>query len=603
VPNPSVRVETPSSVPSPRGISRTTLESPGTVTTAPPPARPPWKRWWPVAAFAALGFVGAMTALPRLIAPPSAVAPAPTAAPTTAPTPITELPPPSSTNLEALSAYREGLQGFRDASWGLAYAAFGRAAKLDPALGAAHLRLALIDYLGGNTAGTRASFARAAQLRGGLSERDQRLLDALEPLIQRDPPGVEEAAARIEAASAQYSGDAELVYLSIVLRPQSSPDKVLALAERCLELDPQYADCWQARAITLFQADRITDALDVLDRCVTSAPSATDCLVDRIRIHKYIGRCDRLEPDARLWLARNQDSPLAYQELAVALHASGRPAAAVTEAAEQAARRFEAANLPEVAAKLRVHLALLTGDFEMAEQRARALDQALSSLPLEEKRVTPAIELVRIYGETGQDRKAGEVAARFLSQRAAWTRPTLRLPFRDPTVTFLDAERRAKLIDEAAYISARDAWYRDALAAPQVDRNELWLMAEATPAHTAESARHALESSPPRKALAHYALTQAPMVDALLGNLYVLAGRSEDAIPHLDRVARSCTALDEPIRHTVATYQLGLAFEALHEKPRACESYNTVIQRWGRASRSETAKSAVKHAKALGCKP
>jgi serine/threonine-protein kinase len=598
---PSVRIEKAAPPPPLRPPSLTTLESPTAVAVR-TAQRSAGQRRWPLVAAASLAVLGlvVLTAgiVSRLRRKSEATAPQP--APTTASTAITELAPPVTSSPEALAAYREGLQSLRDASWGPAYSAFERAIKLDPSLGAAHMRMAMIDRFRGKTASTRAEFQRAVELRSSLSERDQVVLDAFEPLVQRDPPDFAETVRRFEAAALKYPGDAELACLLLSVQVEAPPERMLSLADRCLELDDRYADCWQARALALFRDERIPEAIESLDRCVELAPAATDCLVERIRFQKIMGRCSRLEADARRWITKDQVSPFSYQELAVALESAGQPLGAVGAAVEQAARRFRDAGMPEAAVKLRVNLAILSGHFDEAERLAKNFERELAGESQEEKHAVPARALVRLYAEMGQERKAGEVADQFLSQRAAWVRPLRWTPWSDPEALLLKAKQRAGLLDDAAYRAAHDAWV-SGWQQLDADKGAVWVVGKGMTARTEAEATAALAESPVKNPHAFHPQADVSLVIAVLGDLAFLSGRYEEALPRLEDAARSCTALDDPIRHTIATYRLGVVHESRKDKPKACAAYKVVLRRWGQTDESETAKAAARRAKALGC--
>ncbi|TKD03534.1 serine/threonine-protein kinase [Polyangium fumosum] len=601
---PSVRIERPAPAPPERPPLANTVESPTAVAVGPTLRASVQGRWQLVAAvtLAITGLAVLSTGIVSRLRRRSAAQPvaSASAAPSTTPTAVTELELPSSASPEALAAYRQGLQSIRDASWGLAYDAFERAAKLDPTLGAAHLRLAVIDRFRGKTTSTRAEFQRAVELRATMPARDQVLLDAFEPLIQRDPPDQAATTARLEAATRRFPGDAELVLLLHAVQPDASPEHTLALVDRCLELDQRYADCWQARALALFRDERIPEAIDALDRCVELAPLATDCVIERLRFQKLMGRCSRLEPDARRWITKEQASPFAYQELAVALEASGQPLSAVGAAVDQAVRRFREAGMPEAAVKLRINLAILSGHFDEAERLAKDFDREIIGEPQEEKHAVPALALVRLYWEMGQDRKAGEVAEQFLSQRAAWGRPLMWRPWDDAQALLLKAKQRAGRLDAAAYEAARAGWERE-WQGKEADPSVLWLIGTAATASTPQQGRDALAGSVLKRPHLHYPQADVSMVTAVLGEVAFLAGRYDEALPRLESAARSCTALDAPLRHTLATYRLGVVRERLKEKAEACAAYKVVLRRWGQADASTTAKAAAQRATALGC--
>jgi serine/threonine-protein kinase len=598
---PSVRIEKAAPASPVRPPSLTTLESPTAVAVR-TVQRSAGQRRWPLVAAASLAVLGLVVLAAGVVSRlrRRSEATAPPTAPTTAATAITELPPPVSSSPEALAAYRDGLQSLRDASWALAHSAFERAIKLDPSFAAAHLRLAIIYRFQGKTTNTRAAFQRAVELRASLSERDQVLLDAFEPTIQRDPPDWSETINRFEAATRRYPGDAELVLLLLTIQPEALPERMLALADRCLELDQRYADCWQARALMLFRDERIPEAIESLDRCVELAPAATDCLIERIRFQKIMGRCGRLEADARRWITKDQTSPLAYQALAIALESAGQPLGAVGAAVDQAARRFREAGMPEAAVKLRMNLAVLSGHFDEAERLAKDFEREMMGESQEDRHSVPALTLVHLYWETGQDRKAAEVADQFLSHRAAWVRPVRWTPWSDPEAVFLKAKHRAGLLDDAAYVAAREDWMRHWNGA-EVDPSALWLVGKASTAQTEREAREALAESSVKRPHAYHPSADVSMVTAVLGNIGFLAGMYDDALPRLEATARSCAALEAPFQHTIATYRLGVVRESRKEKAEACAAYKVVLRRWNRADESETAKAAARRAKALGC--
>jgi tetratricopeptide (TPR) repeat protein len=212
----------------------------------------------------------------------------------------------------------------------------------------------------------------------------------------------------------------------------------------------------------------------------------------------------------------------------------------------------------------------------------------------------PALALVRIYWETGQDRKAGEIADQFLSQRAAWVRPVRWTPWVDPEALFLKGKHRAGLLNDAEYAAAHERWvsgWRESAADP----GALWVVGKAAVARTEAEAREALAESPMKRPHAYHPQTDVSQVIAVLGELAFLAGRYDEALPRLEEAARACTALDDPIRHIVATYHLGVVYESRKEKAKACAAYKVVLRRWGQADESLTAKAASKRAKALGC--
>ena len=181
------------------------------------------------------------------------------------PTAVTELPLPPSKNPEAVAAFASGMQGFRDGNWGYVEDSMSRAVQLDPGLAAAHLRLAIMRVQARTTlAEARASYALAVLGRGSLSERDQVLLAAYEPLIGREPPSMYEWVERLRAASDRYPGDAELAVL-YAYADMDHPEEAMRAAQRSADIDPQYADAWQAVGKYLFDTGNTEQALVALD--------------------------------------------------------------------------------------------------------------------------------------------------------------------------------------------------------------------------------------------------------------------------------------------------------------------------------------------------
>jgi serine/threonine-protein kinase len=117
---------------------------------------------------------------------------------------------------------------------------------------------------------------------------------------------------------------------------------------------------------------------------------------------------------------------------------------------------------------------------------------------------------------------------------------------------------------------------------------------------TPEEAREALalfpNVAPPR------ALAAKDFSLAMLGKLYVLAGRAEEAVPYLQRTVASCFALLAPFVHTRANYHLGRALEATGDTAGACSAYGNVLARWGGAKpESVTASKARGRSRELRC--
>ena len=178
---------------------------------------------------------------------------------------ITDLPDPVSDQADALASYKQGLKSLRNADWLRAHRQFGDATTRDSNFAAAHLRLALTSHWLDPATVTRGRYRRALELRDKLSPRDAALLDALRPLIQRDPPDIDKCIELLQAASRAFPKDAELAYLPALLHPEP-PAPALQAANRALALDPRYADALQQRAAALRRLGRPEEALEPLRR-------------------------------------------------------------------------------------------------------------------------------------------------------------------------------------------------------------------------------------------------------------------------------------------------------------------------------------------------
>jgi hypothetical protein len=129
-----------------------------------------------------------------------------------------------------------------------------------------------------------------------------------------------------------------------------------------------------------------------------------------------------------------------------------------------------------------------------------------------------------------------------------------------------------------------------------------WFLGYAAQSATKEDAAEALLELP----RAGFLPTgqRSAFADEALGRTFLLAGRPAEAVPHLSRAARMCTALDEPFLHVRARLLLGEALAETGEKARACDELGSVVKQWGDAKPSSvTASKAKNEMRALGCNP
>ncbi len=574
-----------------------------------PPVIAPRTRW---AALAALGVVvaGALGAIYALRSKPDTTAPATgsVSAEHATPRALTDFPPPSSPNLDALAAYRAGLQAMRDGSFDAALVSFGRATTLDPGLAAAHLRKSMADSLfSADEMVTRATFMKAVQLRTTLSDRDQALLDAFQPLLQSDPSDLGEAEKRLGKVVERFD-DAEMwFYLGFVRHSAGHLADARAAFEHAMALDPKFALALAYDGGARAYLGDLDGARSVLDQCISSSPTGTDCLWFRAQLNEQAGECAREETDAKLWIARDPDDFYGYQFLAQALTAQGRPKETVHAALEQKWAKLAPEGRQWRSAVDQARLEALGGDFEHAEARLRELaDSPNVSDPGETTHAIPAALLVGIYMETGQPARAQRLADSYLKQNEAWVQPAMADDATisdDPIPVMLGTLERLGAMSphevEAKRTQWLDLWSGKTRGAYT---NYLWIYGFARMAESHEDVQAAFTALPKFQPLPSFAPQSMAM--GYVGRAFLLAGRVDEALPLLRKATASCATLMEPVDHTRAFYDLGQALEQKSDADGACSAYATVVRRWGDAKpRSRTAQLALGRTAALHCPP
>jgi serine/threonine-protein kinase len=516
-------------------------------------------------------------------------------------TPITELPQPKAASAEASAAYVAGIQGMRDASLVSSVASLSRAVTLDPSLGPAHMRLAALHGAQGSFVTARTHHHKAQQLRSHLSPRDQAMLDAVEPLVVREDRA--EAEKRMSETERRFPGDAEISfwvgrYRQILGRRTEAREAF----DRALDADPKFAMVHWALGIDGEDAGDFEAAVAAYDRCLEVSPGAASCLRSRAAIRAQKGECGLLEADARRMIAIEPSGHRAYEFLARALCARGRPLETVKEAMAQEWALFPEDGRKRRELEGRTRLALLGGDFTEAESHARELEKLATGTPTEAAHAWPARVLVDVYTESGDTAKAGKAAKSFLDRREAW------LPMRpvgddvsSSVPSILAAARRAKLIDDGAFRAQRDAWLAQARGGiSPLWENELWYVAFAAPAETKEEAIVAMDTLNGFTPLP--AARDLNAFDFAAGKAFHLAGRTDEALVRLRSAVKSCILLDDPIAQTRAHEVMGRVLEEKGDKAGACEAYAAVTSRWAAARpRSITAERAKARSAALGC--
>src|SRR5262249_18357343 len=128
------------------------------------------------------------------------------------------------------------------------------------------------------TDAARGHLRKAAELRSALTVRDQLLLDAIEPVLLRQPANWKEASLRIARAVDGFPNDAQLWYeRGFIALSSEGLDASTRYLARAVTLDPKYAQAMGQWAENLAYLGRIDEARGVLDRCIVAAPTFTTC--------------------------------------------------------------------------------------------------------------------------------------------------------------------------------------------------------------------------------------------------------------------------------------------------------------------------------------
>ena len=524
------------------------------------------------------------------------------------PTAITALPLPASTSAEAVESYREGIVGFHCGE--TRGNPFERAAELDPGMGAAHLRVAS-GAMSGTMPNQREHFRKAEELRASLTERDRGLLDAVEPMVRRQPADWAEANRRIRALLERFPGDAELWYLlGSGTVNYTDFETGIRYYTRALELDPGFAQGYSSRAMAQAYLGRFDEARASLDQCLAIAPSAGACLSMLAHLQSVEGDCEGVESTARRMIAADSHPAWAYGELAGALAARGQPVSTVREAYRQLAKAMgELKGLrPEEIEKKTVLAAWVTqvfaGEFDAAEKTIQTYAKYVAPSVRQDEHGGLALGTAEVLEEEGRPEEAARAAMDFLDRRDAWEpnpgAEDVALAY-DATPSLLAVARRGGRLTRAEVEARRAPWLKTWTAhITPAAHNFLWPHAWARSVDSAEDARQALALQPRDEALPPFS-PETP-VAAYVGRTFLLGGRVAEAIPWLEQGARSCDVLKFPVDRTRAQLWLGQAREAQGDTKGACAAYAIVLDRWGKARpRSVTADKARERVKALRC--
>ena len=546
--------------------------------------------------------VAATTMALRPGAPASNSPPLPSASAAPSPTAVIDLPVPASAAPEAARAYRQALAQLRLAGGG-AEPDLTRAATLDPSLAEAHLQLAAFCVYRINDS-VRDHFRKAEELRASLSPRDQAFLDAIEPIVRRQPSDWREALRRLESSLDRYPRDAQLWYiLGAAEMNKGEFEKAVGHLDRAAIEDPGYVEALAVRGHGLAYLGRFGEARAALEACQRASPRTGPCITFLAGVLVAEGDCRNLEDLSRHTIAGGELAA-GYRFLAASLAALGSPAEAIREADERWQPLVPEWRRSEVAQTNRLHLAAWIGDFEGAERHAREHVQDSKPRPRQDAQGNALVRLVEILTETGRTAEAGRLAVDFLARKDALEPNPAAEDFAiidDRTPEMLVAARQAGLLDRTEVSKRRAAWLSawERRVEPFF-RGYLWVKGYAAMAETVEDAREALEVLPRYAPIPRFSPTF--LTGGAVGVVYTLAGKAEEALPWLEQATRACNGIWFPITHTHAHAWLGRAREAKGDVEGACVAYEAVLKRWGQAKpRSVTAEAARERRKTLRC--
>lgn len=206
------------------------------------------------------------------------------------------------------------------------------------------------------------------------------------------------------------------------------------------------------------------------------------------------------------------------------------------------------------------------------------------------------------WHESGHDNRARLRAADVLARRPVVAPEPGKFELSGGTFAILNYDY---LVGAARGALAPDAWAREhdnakSWLEKKVGESaaNVWLHLDALAASTRAQAEAALAAAPPGVSPA------TPLDWALLGHVYALGERWDDALLPLERATHGCFEFIDVPFYIRAHIELGRTYEAKGDLQHACEQYGQIVARWGGARpRSVTAEAARARLGALRCPP
>jgi len=525
----------------------------------------------------------------------SAVAAAPSGS--VQPVRMVDLPPPKTSSPEAGHEYALAVQALADLQMQSCRAHLLRAVQLDSSFAAAHLLLGFIGF--SSLDDQRKEAAAAAQLRAQLSPRDAAILEVMQPLLVKNEFHSDKAWRAWKDLVARFPGDVMLVQAWAWSGFNGGHDaEAMDLIERSRWMEPK-SPLWDWEiGEHLVDTGDLAGAAKAADRCLGPTPAAWLCRQVRGNVEARLGQCKQLEDDARAMIALDPDEPVAYDWLAAALLARGAPVESIADASQRARAHESDPTLKEVHQQHdMVTVAELTGDFTSTLALFPRLDRVAAGSTSSDVVGNAFNDEVFALTQVGDDKRAVALADAYMKRLPALTQD-------EPVAlrnVVLRLRHAAHTISDAEFRATREAWSKEVFEQlPQQFANNVWFQFWAEPAATPQEAKEALDTLPRYSPLPPY--EGIIYYERVMGQVLLLAGRVDEAIPHLQRAQHACFTPDYVPSHQLSAELLGEALEANGDKDGACAAYGEVLVRWGNAKpRSVTADKARAHMKTLGC--
>ncbi len=507
-------------------------------------------------------------------------------------------------NALAAAAYAKGVHHWEQAALAAGIDGFRTAIDYEPKLAAAHLRLAFLQLVDGPHPAGSEAFLAARRLRRYLDARDRRILDALAPSFDQDPPGLDESARKFAEIEQIFPNDSQIaLFRPMILTVAGRDDDGAAAFRAHIERYPTMATPWLALAYIHGRRDELESAHHAIEKCLAVEADAIDCIWFDAKLDAYAGRCKDMENRVRHWHDLRPDNFNAISMRIQAQMAQNIDAATIESTRNEGLRNLSVVNGTRIKQRFAAARAILAGQFDEA---ARIFVNLPRDTQIDNTDYLWLSELqAALHEEMGDTKHAATIASDVLLRKNS-------LPGTgdlhvegiadDPSMAFHGLLFATGSIDRVEFEQRRTTWMK-AWRARGATRNErdLWTRAYATPARTVEAAREALTVIEPLGPPLRFFVDHLLIVDT--ARVYLLAGRNKEAVKMLNEACLSCLGPLEPIRFVQAHALLGRAQEALDNAEAACKAYNVVLLHWGRARPvSVTAKQTHERWLALDCK-